>query len=68
MGGLSSHFIELGSLEVEELEEVVGEGVDLIGDRGQALRRVPLRLVQGLSLVVNLEGIQRELTIDSFIE
>jgi hypothetical protein len=57
VGGLSSHFIELGSLEVEELEEVVGEGVDLIGDRGQALRRVPLRLVQGLSLVVNLEGI-----------
>ncbi len=60
MSGLRGHFVELGGLQVEELEEVEGEAVDLVGHRGQALRRVPLRLVKCISLVLvlNLHRVQ----------
>lgn len=57
VGGLSGHFIELGSLKVQELEKVVGQRVHLVGHRRQTLRRVPFRLINCFSLVVHLQSI-----------
>ena len=51
---LTLHLPDLGGLEVEHLEEVVGQGVDLISNTGQALGRVALGLLQRCSLVVTL--------------
>ena len=44
----------VGHLEVQHLEEVVGQCVDLIGYRGQALGGVAFRLLQSCPLVVAL--------------
>ena len=51
---LTLHLPDLRGLEVEHLEEVVGQGVDLISNTGQALGRVALGLLQRCSLVVTL--------------
>ena len=51
---LTLHLPDLRGLEVEHLEEVVGQGVDLISNTGQALGRVALGLLQRCSLIVTL--------------
>ena len=51
---LTLHLPDLGGLEVQHLQEVVGQGVDLVGHAGQTLGGVTLRLLQSCSLVVAL--------------
>ena len=51
---LRLHFTELLSLKIQGLEEVVGQGVDLVGDGGQALGCVALGLLEGGPLIVAL--------------
>ena len=52
---LTLHLPNLGALEVEHLQEVVGESIDLVSHAGQALGRVPLGLLQRRSLIVTLK-------------
>ena len=51
---LTLHLPDLGALQVEHLQEVVGEGVDLVSHAGQTLGRVALGLLQSRPLVVAL--------------
>ena len=51
---LTFHLSDLGTLEVKHLQEVVGEGVDLVSHAGQTLGRVALGLLQSRPLVVTL--------------
>ena len=51
---LTLHLPDLGGLQVQHLQEVVGQGVDLVGHAGQTLGGVTLRLLQSCSLVVAL--------------
>lgn len=53
---LTLHLSDLGTLKVQHLQEVVGQGVDLVGHTGQALGGVALGLLQGGSLVVTLNN------------
>ena len=59
---LALHLPDLRGLEVQHLEEVVGQGVDLVGHAGQTLGGVAFRLFQSGSLVVTLcEGRKSEI-------
>ena len=58
---LTLHLPDLGGLEVQHLEEVVGQGVDLVGHAGETLGGVTFRLLQSGSLVVALRGEKIEL-------
>ena len=51
---LTLHLPDLRGLQVQHLEEVVGQGVDLVGHAGQTLGGVAFRLLQSCSLVVAL--------------
>ena len=48
------HLRHLVHLDVEEVEEAGGEGVDLVSHTGQRLSGVILGLLQGISLVFSL--------------
>lgn len=50
------HAAELRRLDVEHLQDVVGQRVDQVGDAGQRLRGVVLRLLQRPLLVWRLNG------------
>ena len=60
---LTLHLPDLGGLEVQHLQEVVGQGVDLVGHAGQTLGGVAFRLLQGGSLVVALRREEIKLII-----
>ena len=51
---LTLHLPDLGGLEVQHLQEVVCQGVDLVGNAGKTLGGVTFRLLQSGSLVVAL--------------
>ena len=53
-GGL--HAAELRGLDVQQLQHIVGQGVDLVGHAGQGLGGVSLGLLQGLAFVLGLGG------------
>ena len=51
---LTFHLPDLGGLEVQHLQEVVGQGVDLVGHTGQTLGGVALGFFKSCSLVITL--------------
>ena len=51
---LGLHFGHLSGLQVQHVEQVVGQGVDLICNGGQGLRRVVFGLLESRPLVVGL--------------
>lgn len=55
------HAAELRGLDVEHLQHVVGQRVDEVGDAGQGLGGVALRLLQRLLLVCRLQGERRQI-------
>ena len=60
---LTLHLPDLGGLEVQHLQEVVGQGVDLVGHAGQTLGGVTFRLLQSGSLVVALSRGENKIII-----
>ena len=48
------HASQLRGLDVERLDQVVGEGVDVVGHTGQRLRGVALGLLQGALFIRRL--------------